>query len=226
MRKKTPARAWIEGLIAGAVGAGVQSLFFRSTARIMPKPPKDAFMPPEEEQHDESALETVARRAVEDLAQRGPLEARDKRHLGQAVHYAFGAAWGGLYGILRASYPRRLWNVSGVAAFSLGVWMLGDNVILPVFRLSAWPHRYPMRSHAYAVAAHLAYGAGVAATLEVCDHARLLPLGAAFLLARGRAVGARAAEVARDHALVPRDVVEQSRHLAAAIARRARDLRH
>jgi hypothetical protein len=222
MRRKTPFGALIEGIIAGAVGAGVQSLFFRATADLAPAPPKGAFDPPEAEQANENALETVARRLVEDLAQRGPLDEKDKARIGNGIHYGFGAAWGGLYGLLRASYPR-LWRPSGVAAFSIGVWLLGDNVILPLFNVAAWPHRYPLRSHAYAVAAHLAYGAGVAATLAVEDGAPAIPLVAAFALTRGRALGERALELARSRAIVPRDLVEGPRHLAAAIARRARD---
>lgn len=216
MRGRTPMRALVEGMVAGVVGAGVQSWFFRATASIAPKPPKGAFVPPEGEQTHESALETVARRIVEDLAQRGPLEERQRARIGTAVHYGFGAAWGGLYGLLRASYPR-LWRPSGVAAFSLGVWAGSDNLLLPAFKLAAWPHRYPVRSHAYAVAAHLVYGAGVAATLVAADEAPLLPLIAAFALARGRRLKERAGQ------LVPRELVEAPRHLAAAIARRARD---
>ena len=224
MRRKTPIGALFEGLVAGAVGAGLQSLFFRATAKVAPKPPADAFTPPEREQRNESALETVARRAVEKLAQRGPLDEADKKRAGNAVHYGFGAAWGGLYGLLRASYPR-LWGPSGIAGFSLGVWMLSDNIILPGFKLAAWPHRYPLKSHAYAMAAHLVYGAGVAATLEAVDHADLVPLVAALAVVRGRAAGERAIELAaRSRALVPRDVIESSRHFAHAIARRARDL--
>lgn len=222
MRRKTPIRALVEGIIAGAVGAGVQSLFFRATSSVAPPTPKDAFDPPELEQAHENALETVGRRLVEDLAQRGPLDEQDKARIGNIVHYGFGAAWGGLYGLLRASYPR-LWRPSGVAAFSLGVWLLGDNTILPLFKVAAWPHRYPLRTHAYAIAAHLAYGAGVAATLAIEDGAPAIPLVAAFALARGRAVGERALERAKSSAIVPRDLVEAPRHLAAAIARRARD---
>ena len=115
MRRKTPIRALVEGIIAGAVGAGVQSLFFRATSSLAPPPAKDAFDPPEAEQADESALETVGRRLVEDLAQRGPLDEQEKARIGNVVHYGFGAAWGGLFGLLRASYPR-LWRPSGVAA--------------------------------------------------------------------------------------------------------------
>ena len=221
MRRKTPMRAVIEGLIAGAVGAGVQSLFFRATSKIAPKPPKDAFRPPEPQQAGESELETTARRLVEGLAQRGPLDERGKKRIGQLVHYGFGARWGALYGLMRASYPR-LWSVGGVAGFSLAVWAVGDNLLLPAMKLAGWPHRYPLRTHAYAAAAHLAFGAGMAGALVASDYAPLLPLVAGAALARGRSAGERALD--RTRAMVPRDLVEGPRHLAAAIARRARDL--
>jgi hypothetical protein len=224
MRRKSPVRALLEGVVAGVVGAGVQSLFFRATARIAPKPPKGLFTPPEPQQASENALETVARRLVEGVAQRGPLDERGKARAGELVHYGFGAAWGGLYGLVRASYPRA-WSPPGVAGFSLAVWMLGDNLMLPAFKLAAPPQRYPIDTHAYAIAAHLAYGAGVGATLFAADHADVpLVIGAALASRFGRTL-ARGAR--RSRALVPREVVEGPRHLAAAIARRARDaVRH
>ena len=232
MRRKTPVRALLEGIVAGAIGAGVQSLFFRATAKIAPKPPKDAFRAPEPEQANENALETTARRLVEDLAQRGPLDETQKARLGEAVHYGFGAGWGGLYGLVRASYPRA-WSAGGVGAFSLAVWMLGDNVLLPAFRLAGLPHRYPVRSHAYAAAAHLAYGAGTALALLAADSAPLVPVVAALAWTRGRGAGRRAKRTVRaavgrarerSEALVPAALVEAPRHLARALARRARDL--
>ena len=221
MRRKTPVRALLEGIVAGAIGAGVQSLFFRATAKIAPKPPKGAFRAPEPEQANESALETMARRLVEDLAQRGPLDATRKARLGEAVHYGFGAGWGGLYGLVRASYPRA-WSVAGVGAFSFAVWMLGDNLMLPAFRLSAPPHRYPLKSHGYAWAAHLAYGAGTALALLATDAAPAVPIVAAMLLTRTRRLSHQVRS--RSEALVPAALVEAPRHLARALARRARDL--
>jgi hypothetical protein len=221
MRKKTPMRALLEGIAAGAIGSATQDLFFRVARPVTPATPRDAFTPVEPEQASENALETTARRLVEGLAQRGPLDERAKERLGNALHYGFGAAWGGLYGLLRASYPS-LWSAGGVAGFSLGVWALGDNLLLPALRVAGWPQRYPPRVHAFAAAAHLAYGAGVAGTLAAIDRVDLLPVVAAAALARGRKVSRRA--VARSRALVRRDVVEAPRHFAAALARRARDV--
>lgn len=224
MRKKTPVRALVEGVVAGAVGAAVQSLFFRATERMTPETPRAAFEPPDAQQAYESALETVARRAVEGLARRGPLDAAQKARLGDVVHYGFGAGWGGLYGLVRASYPRA-WSPTGLAGFAASVWLLGDNLLLPAFRLAGWPHRYPLRLHAYAVGAHVAYGAGVALTLAAIDRAPLVPVVAALVVTRAHRIGRRAVVAAeRGGALVPRSLLSAPRHLAAAIARRVRDL--
>ena len=224
MRKKTPVRALVEGVVAGVIGAAVQSLFFRATARATPESPRDAFEPPDAQQAYESALETVARRAVEGLARRGPLDPTQKARLGEVVHYGVGAGWGGLYGLVRASYPRT-WGATGLAGFSATVWLLGDNLLLPAFRLAGWPHRYPWRLHAYGVGAHVAYGAGVALTLAAIDRAALVPIVAAFAVTRAHRAGRHAVAAAeRGGALVPRALVAAPRHLAAAIARRIRDL--
>lgn len=197
-------------------------MFFRATRSLTPGPDPHAFHPPDPQQQHESATATLARRLVEGLARRGPLDEQAKERVGTLVHYGFGAAWGGLYGMLRTSFPA-LRSVRGVTGFSVGVWMASDNLMLPLFRLAAWPQRYRLRNHAYAIAAHLAYGAGVAGALAAMDHADSLIVLAALALARGRRLGRRAID--RTQALVPRDLVERPRRLAAAIARRARDAR-
>ncbi len=61
-----------------------------------------------------------------------------------------------------------------------------DNLILPAFRVAAWPHKYPPRTHAYAVAAHLAYGAGVAGAFAVVERAPWLAAALFGAIARRR----------------------------------------
>lgn len=222
LRARTPFGAWVEGLIAGAVGAGAQTLFFRATRSMAPKPTADAYQPPEPQQQEETATETVARRIAEGLAQRGPLDARAKQRGADLLHYGFGAAWGGLYGLLRASYPA--WRGPlGLAGFSALVWMAGDNLLLPAVRLAGWPHRYPPRTHAYALAAHLAYGAGLGGTLALVDRVDTLAGLAVLAAARGLVAGRHAA--ARGRALVPRELIERPRRLAERIARWASERR-
>jgi uncharacterized membrane protein YagU involved in acid resistance len=157
--------ALARGLVAGAVGSAAQDLFFRVTRTITPPTPREAFSPPEPEQREENATETVARRVVAYFLRR-PLSPRGKARGGVVVHYAFGAALGGAYGLLREAAPA-LRSPAGVIAFGVGAWVTGDDLILPAFRLAAGPMAYPLKTHAYAIAAHLVFSAAVAAVYEV-----------------------------------------------------------
>src|ERR1700687_3380055 len=162
-KRPTPLGALWRGLVAGAIGAGAQSLFFMATKRWAPRPTElpPGAAKPEPQAQKESGLETVARRFVEGFMQRGPLSPEQKKRLAGAAHHAFGAMWGGLYGLWRESY-----RVSPIL-FGALVWMASDNFILPLFRVAAWPHRYSLREHHYALHANIVYGLGTAAAYAV-----------------------------------------------------------
>ncbi|APR85127.1 Hypothetical protein A7982_10476 [Minicystis rosea] len=178
--RPTPLGAVVRGLAAGAVGSAAQDLFFRATAAITPETPQSAFSPPEAEQREETATQTVARRTVECMMQRH-LAPESREASGVVVHYAFGAALGAAYGLLRESAPV-LRGPLGAAAYGLGAWVVGDDIVLPAFRLSAGPTAYPLKTHAYAIAAHLVFGAAVAAAYEAM-RPRSLATAAAMLWA-------------------------------------------
>ena len=144
-RKPTPLGSLWRGLVAGAAGSAAQSLFFKLVKAPEPSHPRD-----------ESSLQIVGRRLVEDMMKREPLQPEQKAKLASAIHYAFGAAWGGLYGLLRESFrvPPQ--------AFGALVWMASDNLLLPLFRVAKWPQHYRSEEHRYAIQAHLVYGAATA----------------------------------------------------------------
>lgn len=178
MRRMTMTGALLRGLMAGAIGAEAQTLFFRVTSGIAPPTPKEAFQPPESVQEHETPTVTVARRIVEGLVRAGPLEKRSLA--GQIVHVGYGAAWGGIYGVLRRStrLMRGVLAPLGGLAFGALVWAVSDNLLLPAFRLSAWPNRYPMKNHAYGLAAHLVYGAATWGVFELEATRALAPVAA------------------------------------------------
>lgn len=193
----SPLGALFRGLVAGAVGSYVQTVFLKRTASLAPPTPKDVFTPPEEEQQGELPTSTVARRTVEGMLRRGPLSPEQKKRGGNLVHYAFGAAWGGLYGLSRESFPS-LASPLGSLAWGALVWGASDNLLLPAFKLGAWPNKYPAKMHGYYLAAHLAYGAGLSASYELMRR-QLYDALAAGLWAIGarRAVGKRLPKRAR-----------------------------
>ena len=168
LRRKAPSPlgALGRGLLAGAIGAGAQSVFFKLVKAPPPtKPPPGEGKP---EGNDVTALEAVSGR-LEGLTGR---DLGDKSRVASAIHYLFGAMWGGLYGLARESFrmPPQLFGVL--------VWALSDNVLLPAFRLAAWPHRYSGREHRYAVKAHVAYGLATAGSYAVLRDLGPIPLSA------------------------------------------------
>ncbi len=175
VKKPSPLGALCKGLLAGVVGAWAQDQFFRATKKWTPAP---SAVPPSEGRPEfaarhETPLETVARRLIEDLMKRGPLDEAGKKRVARAVHYAFGAGWGGLYALSRETAPRLPASVFGAA-----VWMLSDNLLLPAFRVALWPSQYRAAEHHYALQAHLAYGLATAGAYAVLRDLGVSPLAA------------------------------------------------
>ena len=171
-KRPSPLGAVVRGTVAGAIGAGVQSLFFKATARWRPTPTKlpPELQKPEPEAKDESSLQTVARRSIEGLMQRGPIDPATKAAAGSAVHYLFGAAWGGVYALCRESFR------TSPVLFGIGVWVASENLILPAFRVAAWPQHYRLKEHHYAVHAHVIYGLGTSAAYALLRDLGPMPL--------------------------------------------------
>jgi putative membrane protein len=75
---------------------------------------------------------------------------------GSLVHYAFGGAMGAIYGAASARNPQ-LAAGAGLP-FGAAVWIVADEIGVPLTGLSKPPTAYPLKDHASAFAAHLVYG--------------------------------------------------------------------
>ncbi len=106
-----------------------------------------AGMPPATVRAAEAAASAVGQRLPE----------RHKGLGGRIVHYAYGVAWGAAFALAaRAIAPRA--PVAGGLAFGAVLWVLSDEVLVPLFGFSRPPARYPASTHAKGLAAHLVYG--------------------------------------------------------------------
>jgi hypothetical protein len=214
MKRITPLGALGRGLVAGAIGAAALPLFFKLTARVAPKS-QPAFDPPEREQKSEQPPQTVARRVVEKLMARGPLGQARKETGGQIVQHAFGAAWGGAYGLVRETWPD---VPSPLAAAALGLAAYGASslVILPAFRLAPGPNELTLRHHMYGLVMHLYYAATVWGAYEMARPKMLATLGGIAWALKTR-LGLRSK--------VPKGLQPAAGGLVEALARlRAKDL--
>src|SRR5688500_11003757 len=94
----SPFAAVTRGVVAGLAGTFAQDFFFALTRKLALRPAAPAvFTAPDPRERDLPETSAVARRFVQDLMKRGPIH--DEERAGRIVHYAFGSAWGTVYGL-------------------------------------------------------------------------------------------------------------------------------
>lgn len=104
------------------------------------------------------------------LAGHPPSEATTDK-LSSAVHWSFGVAMAAGYGIVRQ--PQRGLDPTGGLAFGTFLWLVGDELAVPILGLAKAPWKYPLRAHVTPLFGHLAYGLATAAATQ--SLARLAP---------------------------------------------------
>ena len=80
-----------------------------------------------------------------------------KKAAGAAVHYAFGASMGALYGLLSEIAP--VTRAGFGLAYASALWLAADEILVPALKLSKSPDEYPLSKHLEGLGAHLVYGA-------------------------------------------------------------------
>ncbi len=72
------------------------------------------------------------------------------------VHYGFGALTGALYGVLSELQPAAA--AAAGLPFGAAVWLIADEVGVPLAGFAGPPTEYPLARHASALGSHLAFG--------------------------------------------------------------------
>lgn len=96
-----------------------------------------------------------------DLVLRQNLKREQKQPAGNIVHYAFGAAAGGIYGLV--AEKTRVARIGFGTLFGSVLWLVADEIAVPALGLAKGPRNYPLSAHGSALASHLVYGAATAA---------------------------------------------------------------
>ena len=98
---------------------------------------------------NELAAQAVATRVI------GRRLHRDELAVGAALtHFTFGAAMGALYG----AYAGRQTRVTSGVGFGLTVWLLADEIAMPLLGLSDSTLRRPLEKRLQSIAAHIVFG--------------------------------------------------------------------
>ncbi len=109
----------------------------------------------QEKSEDQNANELMAQRIAYRTLGR-PLDRGELAIAAPAVHYAFGALMGALYGAAADAAPQV--RASAGAGCGAALWVAADEIAMPLLRLSGPPTRRDGELHAQSFASHLVFG--------------------------------------------------------------------
>jgi uncharacterized membrane protein YagU involved in acid resistance len=155
-----PLKAAVAGTLAGAAASAMMDVYWWAMQGIPGARPEQQPRPGDHTTRREPATQHMADalwRAVT-----GSDVPRDKKAVaGVAMHYAFGAACGTLWGVY-SSLRSRSALPEGVL-YGVIIWLLGDEMFFRLAKMSPQAEKVPLSEHLQALGAHLVYGAGTAA---------------------------------------------------------------
>jgi putative membrane protein len=147
-------------MIAGAI-AGITASYMMNEFQSLWATAQDSLTPESEKDHDrgKSKGDDATVKVAEVFAEKTTGEVipeEEKSAAGSVVHYTFGAALGAAYGLAASRTPV---VTSGYGTFyGSAVWLVADEIAVPLAGLSASPISSPLTTHLNALAAHWIYG--------------------------------------------------------------------
>ncbi|MET0404682.1 MAG: DUF1440 domain-containing protein [Cystobacter sp.] len=166
-RKDSLALDILFGAAGGALATWLMGYIMEGTSKALPEKLQKQSVKPTPPQ-DEGATEKVARTLLVPVGI--PLQGEQKRKAGLAVHWTYGITWGALYGAMHHVSPLtgKLFGLG----FGLGLFVFGDELLIPALKLGPTPLETPTAVHLSALVGHLAYGGITEASFRLLRRAR------------------------------------------------------
>ncbi len=147
----------LKGVVAGAIGGLVaswtmnqfQKVWAAAEEKIADGKPKKSGG-----DGDDSTMKTAD--AIYEAVKGKHLTKAQKEKAGPAVHYAFGAIMGAVYGAATEITP----SANALAGMPFGAILFAgaDEITLPLLGLAKGPAEYPLSQHVYGLVSHAVYG--------------------------------------------------------------------
>jgi putative membrane protein len=171
MRDKNWSESLAVGLACGLAATWVMTQFQSRTQKWMQgssekKDTESERKSKQQQSQDKPATVQAARKIYSRMLGRDLPEERENT-AGQIMHYGFGSDMGMTYATLS-----RLTGRSGVTAgvvYGTLVWLVADEAGVPALGLSDAPWKSPLKSHVYALASHLVYGAALGLLSQLAE---------------------------------------------------------
>ena len=109
-----------------------------------------------QERDDGENANELAAQAVARLLLGHTLKGEELAVAASLVHFMFGAAVGGLYGAL--TKEARAYRLKSGVALGLALWLIADELAMPLLGLSKSTTRRPAEMHVQSFTAHMVYG--------------------------------------------------------------------
>ena len=165
-KRRNSAKGLAAGLIGGLAASWVMTEFQRDLSRLKKKKEQqeqansgwqqEQQRQRQAQQESEEAATVKAAVAVSEQVFGYELAPEEKETAGEVVHYAYGTALGGLYGLATENAG---WASAGLGAlFGVALWGISDEIAVPLLRLAKGPQHYPAGVHMQALASHVVYG--------------------------------------------------------------------
>jgi putative membrane protein len=162
-------KRYLLGLAGGAAGTAAMNYYMKAAKKLSNgggAEPKEHDISIAGRRHapGEPATAAIGRLAYRKVTGRDP-DDRTKSKLSNLVHWGYGIDMGTTYALLRGRQPRLDW--AGGLAFGAALWVLGDEIAVPLLGFAEGPKAYPKSLHAETLGAHLVYGITTAATTQL-----------------------------------------------------------
>lgn len=170
MKTKQLIQSTLVGLSAGLISTWIMTKSQGQIKKVQKNFSDDQGEEEREDQdqsQDEDPSTVKLANKVSNVVVQHPIPEKNKPVAGQIVHYGFGASMGALYGALNYKNHRETF-ASGVA-YGVLVWLVADNMLVPLMGLSKSPLNTSMKTHLYALGSHLVYGASLGKLSEVTE---------------------------------------------------------
>lgn len=172
MKSRSAASGALLGIAGGVAGLVAMHFAMRGAQRLL-GPSAEArdgrreTLSPfgDQRRKGETADVALGRIVFTTLMRREP-GGREKALMARAVHWGQGLALAAGYGALRGRRGHPVADLLGGTLFGVGLWGIGDEILMPLAGLADRPTAVPVRAHAQALAAHVGYGAATAASVQ------------------------------------------------------------
>lgn len=162
------------GAAGGAAGLAAMSAFFKLTSKAV-KTRREQHEPrpyiertnggriKRRHRADEPSNEALGRLVYTKITGREPGSQKLQKGLGTAVSVGYGLATAAGYGALRPMFADgHAIDVAAGAIFGTALWLVGDELAVPLLGLGEAPRAYPVSTHLQGLGAHLAFGIATA----------------------------------------------------------------